>query len=292
MRSTASAGTRHFDTRNAAYEHYVVGNVEFLGELPRNTIFHAGCWRGRLAHELPTAVMKMSTITELQLALRSLPATELESIADWLGWQVEESRCRAFHVREAQPDYLSEEEPFFMTWEEYLAFEEQSPRRHEYVNGTVYAMSGASLAHNRIAQELVVAFRSHLRDGPCEPFFLEAKLEIRAGGDRIMYYPDAMVSCRPGDRTDQVVRNPKLVVEILSKSTQHIDRREKAMTYQRVEAIEEYVLIAQHQPRVVVHRRADGWHPVLYSSMDARVEFRSIGLRMSLAQIYQGSLSG
>ena len=234
----------------------------------------------------------MSTISELKQELRGLPAMELESIADWLETVVEESRYRTFHVREAQPEYLSEEEPLFMTWDEYLSFEEQSPYRHEYVNGTVYAMSGASLAHNRIARELVMAFGAHLKGGPCEPFFLEAKLEIRAGSDRIMYYPDVMVSCRPEDRTDQAVRNPKLVVEILSKSTQHIDRREKAMTYQRVHAIEEYVLIAQNQPRIIVHRKAEGWRPMLYSSMDAQVEFRSIGLQMPLARIYEGTLAG
>jgi Uma2 family endonuclease len=232
----------------------------------------------------------MSTITELKQALRSLSAAELESIADWLEGQVEDSRYRAFHVREAQPEYLSEEDPLFMTWDEYLAFEDQTPYRHEYVNGTVYAMSGASLAHNRIAQKLVSAFGAHLEGGPCEPFFLEAKLEIRAGSDLIMYYPDVMVSCRPEDRADQIVRDPKLVVEILSKSTQHIDRREKALTYQRVAAIEEYVLITQRQPRVIVHRRAAGWRPVTYSGLNAQVEFRSIGLQMSLAKIYEGSL--
>jgi hypothetical protein len=70
-----------------------------------------------------------------------------------------------------------------------------------------------------------------------------------------------------------VIRTPKLVVEILSKSTRHIDRREKAT-------------------RVIVHRRAEEWHPMLYSAMDARVEFRSIGLHMSLAQIYEGTLAG
>lgn len=231
----------------------------------------------------------MSTISELKEALRSLSATELEGIADWLEWEVEASRYRTFHVREARPEYRSEEEPLFMTWEEYLAFEEQSSCRHEFINGTVYAMSGASLAHNRIAQELVLAFRSHLRGGPCEPFFLQAKLEIRTERDLIMYYPDAMVSCRPEDRTDQMVRNPKLVVEILSKSTQHIDRREKAMVYQSVEAIEEYVLIAQNQPRVIVHRRAESWRPMIYSTMDVRVEFRSIGLHMPMAQIYESS---
>lgn len=232
----------------------------------------------------------MSTITELKTALRRLSAAELESIADWLDSEVEDSRYRTFHVREAQPDYRPEEEPFFMTWEEYLAFEDQSPYRHEYVNGTVYAMSGASLAHNQIAQELVAAFRSHLRGGPCRPYLLDAKLEIQTGRNQIMYYPDLMVSCRTEDRTEQVVRNPKLVVEILSKSTQHIDRREKAMTYQRVEAIEEYVLIAQDQPRVIVHRRLESWRPMLYASLDAHVELRSIGLQMPMAQIYEGSL--
>lgn len=231
----------------------------------------------------------MNTIAELKQALHSLSAADLESIADWLEWQVEESRYRSFHVREAQPEYPADE-PLVMNWEEYMVFEEQSPYRHEYVNGTVYAMSGGSLAHNRIAQKLVMAFSAHLRGGPCEPFFLEAKLEIRAGNDKIVYYPDVMVSCRPEDRTDQLVRNPRLVVEILSKSTQHIDRREKAMTYQRVEAIEEYVLIAQNQPRIIVHRRAEGWSPMLLSGMDARIEFRSIGLEMRLAQIYEGSL--
>lgn len=234
----------------------------------------------------------MTTLTEIKQALRGLSAMELESMADWLETEVEESRCRTFHVREAQAEYSTEApEPLFMSWEEYLAFEEQSPYRHEYINGAVYAMSGASLAHNRIARDLVIAFRAHLRGGPCEPFLLEAKLEIRAGRDQIMYYPDVLVSCRPEDRTDLSIRNPKLVVEILSKSTQHVDRREKAMTYQRVAAIEEYVLIAQNQPRVVVHRRAEDWRPVLYSGKEALVEFRSIGLKMSIAQIYEGTLT-
>jgi Uma2 family endonuclease len=233
----------------------------------------------------------MNTVSDLKQGLRSLSTADLESIADWLEGQVEESRYRTHHVREAQPEDTTEE-PLFMTWEEYMAFEEQSPYRHEYVNGAVYAMSGASLAHNRIAQELVVAFRTHLKGGPCEPFFLEAKLEIRTGRDQIVYYPDVLVSCRPEHRTDQAVRNPKLVVEILAKSTQHIDRREKAMTYQRLEAIEEYLLIAQNQPRVIVHRRAEDWRPMVYSSMEARVELRSIGLHLPLAQIHEGTLAG
>ena len=152
----------------------------------------------------------MSTLSELKHAWRSLSVAELEGLAGWLESHVEEARYRALHVREARPEYPSEE-PQYMSWAEYLAFEEQRPNRHEYVNGAVYAMSGASLAHNRIAQKLVIAFGIHLRGGPCELFFLEAKLEIRAGTDRIVYYPDVMVSRRPEDRTERTVRNPKLV---------------------------------------------------------------------------------
>lgn len=84
-----------------------------------------------------------------------------------------------------------------------------------------------------------------------------------------------------------MIRNPKLVVEILSKSTCHIDRREKALIYQSVETIEEYVLIAQDQPRVVVHRRAEGWRPMLYADTASSVEFCSIGLCLPLEQIFE-----
>lgn len=233
----------------------------------------------------------MSTISELKQTLSNLPTAELESIADWLGVFVEDAWYRTYHVREAQPEYISED-PLFMSFEEYMAFEETSPYRHEFVNGAVYAMSGASLAHNRIAKKLTIAFDAHLRGGPCEAFLLEAKLEIRAGRDEIVYYPDVMVSCRPAERTTQAVRNPKLVVEILSPTTAHIDRREKAMTYRRVESIEEYVLLAQDRYRLIMHRREQDWHPMLYSVPDAMVEFRSIGLSMPLAQIYEGTLIG
>ena len=92
----------------------------------------------------------MTTLTELEQALRNLSAAELENVAAWLETQVEDSRYRTHHVGEAHPEYVAEEEPLFMTWAEYRAFEDRSPYRHEYVNGVVYAMSGASLAHTAL----------------------------------------------------------------------------------------------------------------------------------------------
>ena len=229
------------------------------------------------------------TLSELKRTLGDLSAADLECIADWLETRVEDARYRTHHVRGAQSQ-CTPEEPIFMTWEEYLAFEEQSPYRHEYVNGAVYAMSYESLAHNRIAQALISQLLPHLRGSPYQPYFLQAKVEIRAGGDELMYYPDAVIACQLQDLQSQVVRNPTLVVEILSKSTYHIDRREKALNYQRAETVEEYVLIEPSHPRIIVYRRAEGWRPKLYAGTTTSLDLRSIQLSIPLEQIYATEL--
>lgn len=236
----------------------------------------------------------MNGIGEIKQALKGFSPSELERLLDWLGAVVEEAQCGMSHVGEAGLEYEPgpSEKPLLMTFEEYMTFEERSPLRHEYVNGSVHAMTGASLAHNAIAVALVVALESHLGSGPCKVFALGAKLEIRSDSDEIVYYPDLMVACRPEDWTDNAVRNPKLVMEILSPSTQHVDRREKAMTYGRVASIEEYVLVAQTPHRVIVHRRDRRWRPVIYCGPDSSVELRSIGLSLPLAGIYTGTPTG
>jgi Uma2 family endonuclease len=167
----------------------------------------------------------------------------------------------------------------------------QSSFRYEYVNGVVHAMCGPTLAHVRITGELFVAFKAHLRGRPCEPFASDAKLLIRSEKDELVYYPDVVIACNREEWGTNYVCNPKLVVEILSASTKHIDRREKAMNYRRVDTIEEYVLLEQVEHRVIVHRRAENWKPHMYTGPQAVAEFRSIDLRMPLAQIYGGTLS-
>jgi Uma2 family endonuclease len=182
-------------------------------------------------------------------------------------------------------------QPPFMTIEEYMEFEEHSQFRHEYVNGIVHAMSGPSLAHVRIAGELFVAFKTHLRGSSCEPFATDAKLRIRSETDEIVYYPDIVVACNRDEWGTNYLCNPRLVAEVLSPSTEHIDRREKAMTYRRVTSIAEYALLEQDEHKVIVHRRAENWRPRAYTGPQAVVEFRSIGLSVPLAQIYEGTLS-
>jgi Uma2 family endonuclease len=151
-------------------------------------------------------------------------------------------------------------------------------------------MNGVSVAHARIARELVMTVGGHLRGEPCELFSTDLKLRIRTDTDEVFYYPDMMVACQRDDWGANYVRNPKLVAEILSPSTQHIDRREKAMTYRRIASLEEYVLLAQDDHKVIVHRRAENWRPQSYTGPQATVEFRSIGLSVPLVQIYEGTL--
>jgi Uma2 family endonuclease len=230
----------------------------------------------------------MDTLSQIQHALERLSTGEREAIANWLQ-EFTEAQYRGYRVDEPRSARAFAQPPF-MTVDEYLEFEEKSPVRHEYINGAIYAMTGASVAHARIARELVIAFQGHLRGGPCEPFSTDLKLLIRSDTDEIFYYPDVMVACERERWGTNYVRDPKVVAEILSPSTQHIDRREKAMTYRHIASVEEYVLLAQDDHKITVQRRAENWRPQLYTGPQAVAEFRSIGLSVPLAQIYEGTL--
>jgi Uma2 family endonuclease len=230
----------------------------------------------------------MDTFAEIKQALERLPTDEREAIAIWLQ-EFTEAQSPGCGVAEPRSSNAILQRPF-MTVEEYLEFEETSPIRHEYVNGAIYVMNGVSVAHARITRELASAFRGHLRGGPCEPFSSDLKLLIRSDTDDVIYYPDVMVACDREHWGPNYVPNPKLVAEILSPSTRHIDLREKAMTYRRIASLEEYVVLAQDDHQVTVHRRVEKWRPQSYSGPQAKVEFRSIGLSLSLAQIYEGTL--
>ena len=237
----------------------------------------------------------MDTLEDIKHALKQLSTDERDVIASWLQDQGANADC-SYRVEEPPPGYARAQPPLlaadeYMTVDEYMKFDEQSSFRYEYVNGVMHAMCGPSLAHVRITGELLVAFKTHLHGGPCEPFASDAKLLIRSETDELVYYPDLVVACNREEWGTNYLCNPKLVVEILSPSTKHIDRREKAMAYRRVDSIEEYVLLEQDKHQVIVHRRAENWKPHMYTGAQAVAEFRCIGLRVPLAEIYGGTLS-
>jgi Uma2 family endonuclease len=171
---------------------------------------------------------------------------------------------------------------------DYLAFEESSAVRHEFVAGEIHAMGGASRAHNRLSLNLATAFQAKLRGGPCEVFMNDFKVRLEVAREEFFYYPDVVVSCHPRDIEKYFLRSPTLVVEVLSPSTETIDRREKHTHYRQAPTLEEYILVAQERREVTVFRRASGWQGEVFTGPEASVEFRSVKHAMTVAEIYDG----
>lgn len=172
--------------------------------------------------------------------------------------------------------------------EGYLAYEADGRLRHEYIAGEIFAMTGASLEHNIIAGNLFNAFSNQLRGGPSRAFMADFKVRLKNGMDDIFYYPDVMVACGHEGIEKYYLTNPTLIVEVLSPTTEAIDRREKALHYRQLPALEEYALVAQEGNEVTLYRRASNWGCSVVRTLDAIAEFHSIGLSLPLAMIYEG----
>ena len=117
-------------------------------------------------------------------------------------------------------------------------------------------------------------------------------MSLTLGHDEIVYHPDLFVSCDQSAWDERWIPNPKFVVEVLSPSTQHLDRREKAANYRRVASLDEYVIASQKRPELTIHRRAEHWQPDVVVGPRAVAEFRSLGMSVPLADIYEGVFSG
>lgn len=174
---------------------------------------------------------------------------------------------------------------------EYLAFEETSPFRHEYVGGEAYAMSGGTQRHNRISGNTYISLSQALKSKPCQVFMNDVKLHVAR--DRAYYYPDVMVTCAEqvsAANESQVVNDPVLVIEVLSPSTEGTDRREKLHAYRHLTSLQEYALISQDTQRVEIYRRHGdiNWLYITFEPGDT-VEFTSVGLNLPIADLYAGT---
>jgi Uma2 family endonuclease len=170
--------------------------------------------------------------------------------------------------------------------EDYLEGEKVSPVRHEYFHGEVYAMAGASDNHGRISINLTTALSIHLRNSPCEPFSNDTKIRVTPS---VYYYPDILVTCEENPENPYFRNNPILIIEIVSKSTERIDRREKIFLYQQIESLQEYVVVDQYRQKIQVHRRQanGGWITYFFDENDESVELSSIDLNIPLHEIYR-----
>ena len=177
----------------------------------------------------------------------------------------------------------------YYTPDEYLAMEENAEIRHEFVDGEIYDMSGASINHTRITGNAETTLRLALRGKPCEVFSRD--LKVATHDRRFYFYPDVFVVCgeiETEPKRQDIIRNPILVIEVLSRSTQSFDKVEKFEWYRSIPSMQEYVMI--EQKRVYVeHYRKQGRFWILESLNDLNETraLESVGVSLSVAALYE-----
>ena len=177
-----------------------------------------------------------------------------------------------------------------LTPAEYLEQERRTEFRSEYLNGEVFAMSGASREHGLICTNLIGELRAYLKGKPCELYPADMRVKVRASG--LYTYPDVVIACGELEFEDAAVDtllNPTLIVEVLSNSTEAYDRGNKFKHYRQIPSLKEYVLVSQAQPQVERFlRQGDGeeWLWSAATGLEAAAHFASIDCRVPLAEIY------
>jgi Uma2 family endonuclease len=183
----------------------------------------------------------------------------------------------------AEPTTTSHES---LTLDEYLELEESATIRHEYLAGEIHAMTGATRRHNRIAGNIYTTLLSAARNGPCRVYVETVKLKV---AEDTIYYPDVMVACGPEPEDLYVESEPCLVAEVVSSSTETIDRREKLAAYKRMPNLEAYLIVSQDRSWVERHFRAEdgAWRRADLVD-EGRFSVPCPDATLTLAEIYEG----
>jgi Uma2 family endonuclease len=182
---------------------------------------------------------------------------------------------------------LSPQRTDFISVADYLQSELLRDTRHEYLEGRVYAMAGASKNHQRIITNVVRSFSEHLRNTPCDTYASDIKIRI---GDLAFFYPDVIVTCEDDTENTYYTGQPAIIVEVLSKSTRRKDETTKRQLYQTLPSLQEYVLIEQDIVDIEICRRGQGWLPEHYFMGD-EITFAAIDLTLSVNEIYERVLN-
>ena len=177
----------------------------------------------------------------------------------------------------------------YLTVEEYLKLERDSETKSEYFNGEVFAMSGASLAHNQTVVNLVLALGGRLNRGPCR--VLSSDMRVKVSPTGLYTYPDVVVICgRPQleDKQQDTLLNPALIIEVLSPSTEGYDRGAKFAHYRTLESLTDYVLVWQTEMRIehFARQTVDKWLLTEYKGSEAVAVLSSLGCELPLTEVY------
>ena len=177
----------------------------------------------------------------------------------------------------------------FLTPEEYLAIERKAARKSEYYRGEMFAMAGASRAHNLIVVNIVAELRQRLKTRHCELYSGDMRLRISAA--HLYTYPDVMVVCgdpRFADDQKDTLLNPMVIVEVLSESTREYDRGRKFENYRELSSLQEYVMVEQDSPHVELFSRQSegGWLFKEFKDLNQILPLASIDCELPLREIY------
>jgi Uma2 family endonuclease len=177
-------------------------------------------------------------------------------------------------------------EKFSLSVADYLAGEKDGAVRHEYVSGQAYAMAGASARHNRIALNLAGRLNDHLAGDECEAFMADMKIRV---SPELFYYPDVVVTCDESGGDAYFRTRPRLIIEVLSPTTERTDRHEKLAAYRNCPGVEECALVTQDRMMIELHRRVSGdeWQTEIFTEPEEQCAFASVGLTLSLNDIYR-----
>lgn len=233
--------------------------------------------------------MSMTTLQDIKRAIEQLPTAERDALRQWLyisaGVGAEST---GYFVAEPAVAYAADPEHPYMSVEEYLERERDSPLRHEYVEGHVYAMAGASDDHNRIAGNIFSFLHSALRGKPCEPFMSDMKAKVSSQRASAFYYPDVLVACDPTDKEKYYRERPVVIVEVLSPETRRTDEREKAIAYRWVSSVKVYLLVEQDCLRITVLHRADNdWRREVIEGRTAALRLDCLRVEIPMERIYE-----
>ena len=180
----------------------------------------------------------------------------------------------------ALPDYI------LMSAEEYLVWEPAQEQRYEYWDGEVVAMSGGTRNHNRVSGNFFKLLDDALANRTCEVYIVDVKVQVEPG--QKYFYPDVVVTCDERDDDPQLIQFPCLFIEVLSPSSEAVDRGKKFAKYRQSPTLQEYVLVQVAQPVVEVFRRNEQGKWVLSEyNLDERLRLESVDVEIAIADLYK-----